>query len=70
MPILLHEPADAVPRVARRVQTRDLDAADLELLAVRRGEGHALGVLAGPDGGLGVEGIALGFVSWEGRDGA
>lgn len=59
MAVLLHEPADAVLRVARRVQARDLDPADLELLAVGGGKGHALGVLAGPDRGLGVEGVAL-----------
>lgn len=67
MPILLHEPADAVLRVARRVKARGFDAADLDLLAVGGRKGHAFRVLACPDGGLGIEGIALGVVSWKGK---
>lgn len=58
---VLHEPADAVLRVTRRVQARDRDAADLQLLVVARRQRHARGVLASPDGQLGLECVALCF---------
>lgn len=54
--------------MARRVKARGFDAADLDLLAVGGRKGHAFRVLACPDGGLGIEGIALGVVSWKGRE--
>lgn len=47
---VLQEPADAVLRVARRVQALDGDAADGPALAVARRLGHALGALACDDG--------------------
>lgn len=49
---VLHEPADAVLRVARRVEALDGDVADLEALAVARRLGHCLAVLAADDGEL------------------
>lgn len=50
---VLHEPADAVLRMARRVQALDGDAADLEARAVGRRLRDGLGVLAGDDGQVG-----------------
>lgn len=58
-PAVLHEPADAVLRVARRVQAPDGDAADLPALAVGRRPRHALGVLAPDDGQVRQAELAL-----------
>ena len=46
---VLHEEADAVLSVARRVQRLDGDAADVECLVVFRCLGHLLAVLAAND---------------------
>jgi len=53
VPVVLHEPADAVLRVARRVEALDGDVANLEALAVARRLGYGFAVLAADDGELG-----------------
>ncbi|KAJ0160806.1 hypothetical protein CTA2_7260 [Colletotrichum tanaceti] len=49
---VLHEPADAILGVARRVQRLDGDAADVERLAVAGCPSNAVAVLAADDGQL------------------
>lgn len=51
--VVLHEPADAVLRVAWRVETLDVDIANLEALAVTGRLGHCFAVLAADYGELG-----------------
>ena len=46
---ILREPADAVLRVAGRVEALDSDGPDVETLAVRRGLGDGLAVLSPDD---------------------
>lgn len=60
---VLQEPADAVLRVARRVQARDGDAAEREARPVGGRAGYAFRVFAADDGEVGeVELLSL----WEG----
>jgi hypothetical protein len=71
---VLHEPADAVLRVARRVQRLDGDAADGEGVAVLGRLGDFLAVLAADDVDFAAEGGELrgglaGGSVWRGRGG-
>lgn len=52
VPVVLHEPADTILRVAWRVETLNVDTADLETLAVSRRLGHCFAVLAANNGEL------------------
>lgn len=62
---ILHEPAYAILRMARRMESLDGDAADVEALAMGRGLVHLLAILAADDFEVGeAEGGALWTCEW------